>query len=71
MALRKSHWEKARTAAVLALLPAVLGLALVHWPPTAFLETTGLDFLFLLRGVRPAPASVCVIAIRFEAPGGS
>lgn len=59
----KSSWRKARTAGMLALLPALLGLALVHWPPTAFLENTGLDFLFLLRGVRPVPASVCIVAI--------
>ncbi len=63
MALLKSSWRKARTAALLALLPALLGLALVHYPPTAALETTGLDLLFLLRGIRPAPASVCVVAI--------
>ncbi len=52
-----------RTALLLAFLPGIAGLALVHWPPAAFLERTGLDLLFLLRGVRSAPESVCVVAI--------
>jgi adenylate cyclase len=59
----KSPWRKARTACLLALLPALLGLALIYWPPTASLEATGLDLLVLLRGSREPPPQVCVVAI--------
>ena len=54
---------KIRTAALLALIPAGLGLALMAWPPSSVLENTGLDLLFLLRGPRPAPPAVCMVAI--------
>jgi adenylate cyclase len=54
---------KIRTAALLALIPAVAGLALVAWPPTAALESGGLDLLFLLRGPLPPPAGVVVVGI--------
>src|SRR5687768_17503068 len=36
---------------------------MVAFPPSAVLENTGLDLLFLLRGPRPAPPAVCVVAI--------
>lgn len=54
---------KARTAALLALIPGVLGLFLVRWPPTAILEHSGLDLMFLMRGARPVPPAVCIVAI--------
>ena len=54
---------KTRAALLLALLPGVLGAALVLWPPTSVLESGGLDLLFLLRGARPVPPDVCVVAI--------
>ncbi len=59
----KSLWSKSRTAALLSLIPGFLGLALLYWPPTAALENTGLDLLFLRRGARPVPPAVCVVAI--------
>ncbi len=54
---------RARTAALLALIPGLIGLALLVWPRTGILESSGLDFLFLLRGPRPVPAPICVVAI--------
>jgi len=52
-----------RAAVPLALIPGVLGLGLLFWPPASSLESYGLDLLFLLRGPRPVPADVCVVAI--------
>jgi len=53
-----------RVALALALVPGLLGLAVAWWPPTAGLEQRyGLDFLFKLRGRRPAPQGVAVVAI--------
>jgi adenylate cyclase len=48
---------------LLALIPGVLGLGLLLWPPASVLENNGLDLLFLLRGTRPVPPGVCVVAI--------
>ena len=52
-----------RAAVLLALIPGVIGVLLAHWPPTESLESTGLDLLFLMRGVRPEPPGVCVVAL--------
>ena len=59
----KGPAARTRAALLLALIPGVLGLALVVWPPTSVLESYGLDLLFLLRGARPVPPDVCVVAI--------
>jgi adenylate cyclase len=40
-----------------------VGIALTRWPTTAGLERGALDLLFLLRGERPSPDRVCVVAI--------
>ena len=61
--MKKGSLSKARTAILLGLIPGLLGVALVLWPPTALLENAGLDLLFLLRGPLPAPVGVCVVAI--------
>ena len=59
--LRRS---RTRSAFLLALIPGLLGIALTQWPFAISLEKRGgLDQLFLLRGPRPAPANVCVVAI--------
>ena len=42
---------------------ALVGLALSYWPPAENLERNGLDLLFLIRGPRPVPPSVCVVAL--------
>ena len=67
-----------RAALLLALIPGLLGLGLVVWAPTSVLESHGLDLLFLLRGARPVPPDVCVVAIDEDSffirgvdPGGS
>ena len=50
--------------ALLGLIPGLLGWAALAWPVTASLETRyGLDLLFKLRGPRPVPGNVCVVAI--------
>jgi len=54
---------KVRAAALLSLIPGAVGAALLAWPPSAVLESSGLDILFLLRGPRPAPERICVVAI--------
>ncbi|HEX5043240.1 MAG TPA: adenylate/guanylate cyclase domain-containing protein [Candidatus Polarisedimenticolaceae bacterium] len=40
-----------------------MGVTLAHWPTAAGLERSALDLLFKLRGPRPAPDRVCVVAI--------
>jgi len=60
---RRGPGYKARTAVLLALLPGLIGLGFIHWPATAGLESKGLDLLFLLRGNRPVPSDVCVVAV--------
>ncbi|HKQ60162.1 MAG TPA: adenylate/guanylate cyclase domain-containing protein [Candidatus Polarisedimenticolaceae bacterium] len=55
--------RRLRGALLLALVPGVLGVLLAHWPPSENWERSGLDLLFLLRGPRPVPAGVCVVAI--------
>jgi adenylate cyclase len=52
-----------RAALLLALVPGILGLGLLFWPPTSIFESNGLDLLFLLRGIRPVPRDICVVAI--------
>ncbi len=61
--MARGRSSRFRTAALLSLIPGLLGLSLVHLPATAMLESAGLDLLFLMRGLRPVPAGVCVIAI--------
>jgi len=61
--LVKGRGRRLRTAALLSLIPGLLGVALVFWPATASLESRGLDLLFLMRGPRAVPADVCVVAI--------
>jgi adenylate cyclase len=61
--LPKSPAGWIRAAVPLALVPGILGLGLLFWPPASNLESNGLDLLFLLRGARPVPADVCVVAI--------
>ena len=63
MARQKSRWSKARTAVLLAFIPGLVGLVLLQLPPTAILENSGLDLLFVLRGSRPVPPDICVVAI--------
>src|SRR5512144_3253523 len=59
----KNPGRRIRTAALLALIPGAVGLALMNWPYTAILESPGLDLLFLLRGPRHVPDAICVVAI--------
>jgi len=59
----KHRTTRIRAAVLLALIPGLLGLGLLIWPPTSILETKGLDLLFLLRGARPVPPDICVVAI--------
>lgn len=59
---KKLH--RTRSGLLLALLPGLLGIALVHWPTGVTLEKHGgLDNLFRLRGPRTPPSDVCVVAI--------
>jgi adenylate cyclase len=67
---RPRRLSRVRSAVLLALIPGLLGIALLRWPPAATLEKAGgLDNLFLLRGERPAPPSICVVAIDDESYG--
>ncbi|HEX4824356.1 MAG TPA: adenylate/guanylate cyclase domain-containing protein [Candidatus Polarisedimenticolaceae bacterium] len=60
----KRRLRKTRSGLLLALIPGVLGVLLIHWAPSATLEKAGgLDNLFLLRGTRTPPPEVCVVAI--------
>ena len=59
----KNVATRIRAAVLLALVPGILGLGLLIWPPTSILESNGLDLLFLLRGARPVPPDICVVAI--------
>src|SRR5262249_9570415 len=52
-----------------ALIPGVLGIALLRWSPAESLENYGLDRLFGLRGARPAPPGVCIVAIDDDSYG--
>jgi adenylate cyclase len=40
-----------------------LGVVLLYWSSAANLENNGLDLLFLVRGPRPPPTEVCVVAL--------
>ena len=60
---RRVGLRRTRVALLLALVPGIIGAALIRWPPSAGLERTGLDLLFLARGERPSPPGVCVVAI--------
>jgi adenylate cyclase len=51
---------------LLALVPGLVGIGLLRWPPAEGLERAGLDLLFRLRGERPAPPDVCVVAIDLD-----
>ena len=55
-----------RAALLLSLLPALAGVFLVRWPPTAGLENAGLDLLFQWRGELDAPPDVVVAAIDLD-----
>lgn len=55
--------RRTRAAILLALLPGIVGAALIRWPPAEGLERAGLDLLFKLRGERPSPGGVCVVAL--------
>ena len=55
--------RRLRVALLLALLPGLLGLGLIRWPPAEGLERIGLDLLFLARGKRTPPPEVCVVAL--------
>ncbi|MDH3628449.1 MAG: adenylate/guanylate cyclase domain-containing protein [Acidobacteriota bacterium] len=56
--------SRTRTAVVLAVAVGLVGVVLSHWPLMASLEKRyGHDFLFKLRGARPAPTGVVVVAI--------
>lgn len=66
----KKRLHRTRSGLLLALLPGLLGIALVHWAPGANLEKgPGLDNLFRLRGKRTPPADVCVVAIDDDSYG--
>lgn len=55
--------HRTRTAILLALLPGLIGILLMRWPPAEGLEKSGLDLMFLARGALPEPAQVRVVAI--------
>lgn len=55
--------RRARAAILLALVPGIVGVALLRWPAAEELERTGLDLLVLWRGGLPPPKDVCVVAI--------
>lgn len=58
-----SRKHRTRTAILLALLPGLIGILLIRWPPAEGLEKSGLDLMFLARGPLPEPAKVRVVAI--------
>jgi adenylate cyclase len=56
--------KRLQAALLLCLIPGLIGVGLVRWPVTASLEKAyGIDLLFKLRGRRPSPRDVCVVAI--------
>ncbi len=61
-----SGLRRARAAILLALVPGLLGAALIRWPPAEGLERAGLDLLFKWRGPLPPPRGVAVVAIDDE-----
>lgn len=66
---RRRLWSglrRARAAILLALVPGIVGVGLIRWPPAEGLEKAGLDLLFQWRGPLPAPKDVCVVAIDDE-----
>src|SRR5262245_43107487 len=63
MAPPKSFGRSVRTAALLALIPGLIGLALLSWSGTSAWESAGLDRFWRLRGPLPPPTGVCVVAI--------
>ena len=63
---RRRTWSglrRARAAILLALVPGLVGVGLIRWPPAEGLERSGLDLLFHWRGTRQAPPGVVVVAI--------
>jgi adenylate cyclase len=63
---RRRVWSalrRTRAALLLALLPGLVGVALVRWPPAEGLERSGLDALFKLRGELPPPPQIAVVAL--------
>jgi adenylate cyclase len=55
--------RRARAAVLLALVPGIVGILLLRWPPAEGLERSGLDLLMVWRGGLPQPEGVCVVAI--------
>ena len=63
---RRRVWSalrRTRAALLLALVPGLVGAALVRWPPAEGLERAGLDILFQRRGELPPPPQVAVVAL--------
>lgn len=65
----RSGLRRVRVVVLLALVPGLLGIGLTRWPPAEGLERAGLDLLFRMRGERPAPPDVCVVAIDLDSYG--
>jgi CHASE2 domain-containing sensor protein len=59
-------WAGVLRPLTLWLLPGLIGIGLLHWPATTWVEHLGLDPLFRLRGPRLPPQNVCVVAIDDE-----
>ncbi len=58
--------RRLQAALLIALIPGVVGIVAVNLPVTSGLERGGLDMLFALRGQRPQPTGVVVVAIDQE-----
>ncbi|HEV8337459.1 MAG TPA: adenylate/guanylate cyclase domain-containing protein [Candidatus Polarisedimenticolia bacterium] len=66
---RRSRQDRSRAlqaGLLIALIPGLAGILLLHWPPAESLETYGLDFLFQWRGVQAPPDGVCVVVLDDE-----
>lgn len=60
---RKGAARKLRAVLLLGLLVGAAGVLLAHWPVAESLELSGLDLLFHLRGTRPPPSGISVVAL--------
>jgi adenylate cyclase len=63
---RRRVWaalRRTRAAILLALVPGLIGAALVRWPPAEGLERAGLDLLFQLRDQLPPPTGIAVVGL--------